>query len=84
MSTRARVNTAVPPPLFLPTRPQATWHFAASVYAHGAGYSDVHVLHTAAGVPYVGVLFQRTLYEANCEGGCYNLALASVPIPPAQ
>jgi hypothetical protein len=50
------------------------------VYEHGAGYSDVHMLHNAKGEAYLGVLFQRTLYEPGAEGGGYNLALASVAL----
>ena len=57
----------------------ATWEFFYSVYQHGAGYSDMHILN-ATGEPYLGVLFQRTLYEEGVEGGGYNLALASVPL----
>lgn len=55
-----------------------TWTLLDRVYEHGAGYSDVHVLHDASGQPYLGALFQRTLYEPGIEGGGYNLALASV------
>lgn len=58
----------------------ATWTLLDRVYAHGAGYSDVHVLRDKKGTPYLGALFQRTLYEAGAEGGGYNLALASVAI----
>ena len=57
-----------------------TWELLNRVYEHGAGYSDVHVLHTEAGEPYLGALFQRTLYEAGAEGGGYNLAFARVPL----
>ncbi len=57
-----------------------TWELLNRVYEHGAGYSDVHVLHTDAGEPYLGALFQRTLYEAGAEGGGYNLAFARVPL----
>lgn len=59
----------------------ATWHFLRRVYAHGAGYSDIHVLHNKIGEAYLGALFQRTIYESGAEGGGYNLALASVSLP---
>ena len=57
----------------------ATWRLLDRVYARGAGYSDVHVVPTAAGAQ-LGVLFQRTLYEPGAEGGGYNLAYAAVPL----
>ena len=57
-----------------------TWEILDRVYEHGAGYSDVHVLHVADGTPYLGALFQRTLYEQGAEGGGYNLAFAKVQI----
>ena len=57
----------------------ATWELLERVYEYGAGYSDVHVLHKE-GKPYLGALFQRTIYEPGAEGGGYNLALASVPL----
>ena len=57
-----------------------TWELLDRVYERGAGYSDAHILYTAAGEPYLGTLFQRTLYEPGAEGGGYNLALASVPL----
>ena len=51
------------------------------IYAHGAGYSDVHVLRDpSTGAKFLGALFQRTLYEPGAEGGGYNLALARVPL----
>jgi len=62
----------------------ATWQFFNRVYAGGAGYSDLHVLQDAQGESYLGVLFQRTLYEEGVEGGGYNLALASVPLRTLQ
>lgn len=57
----------------------ATWTLLDRVYEYGAGYSDMHVLHTG-GQAYVGALFQRTIYESGAEGGGYNLALASIPL----
>jgi len=54
------------------------WELLDRVYEHGAGYSDVHVLRAADGTPYLGALFQRTLYEPGAEGGGYNLAFAWV------
>ena len=57
-----------------------TWKMLDRVYEHGAGYSDVHVIHTKEGKSYLGALFQRTLYEAGAEGGGYNLAFASVQL----
>jgi hypothetical protein len=40
------------------------------------------VLHKE-GKPFLGALFQRTIYEPGAEGGGYNLALASVPLDRA-
>eukprot|EP00937_MAST-01D_sp_MAST-1D-sp2_P003889 g3889.t1 len=57
-----------------------TWDLLSVVYAHGAGYSDVHVLRDAAGKPFLGALYQRTLYEQGAEGGGYNLAFAHVAL----
>ena len=59
----------------------ATWVLLDRVYESGAGYSDVHIVRTKDGKkPYLGALFQRTLYEPGVEGGGYNLAFASVPL----
>ena len=56
----------------------ATWQLLDRVYAAGAGYSDMHIVRHPGVAPYLGVLFQRTLYEPGAEGGGYNLAYASV------
>ena len=53
----------------------ASWQLLDRIYVHGAGYSDLHLMHTAGGEPYLGALFQRTLYEPGAEGGGYAAAL---------
>ena len=58
----------------------ATWQLLDRIYEYGAGYSDMQVLRNSAGVDYLGVLFQRTVYSQGAEGGGYNLALASVAL----
>jgi hypothetical protein len=61
------------------------WDLLNRVTPSGAGYSDMHLIpHGPGGVPYLGVLFQRTLWENGVEGGGYNLAFAHVALPAAD
>ena len=59
-----------------------TWDFVGVIYPKGAGYSDIHVLPHDGPGDRLGVAFQRTLYDPKLEGGGYNMAWASMTIPP--
>lgn len=60
----------------------ATWEFVDVIYASGAGYSDMVVVPTPdPGEDMLAVAFQRTLWEAQIEGGGYNLAVATMRVP---
>ena len=73
------------PALSSPAATVAQWELLNRVTPSGAGYSDMHFIpHGPGGVPYLGVLFQRTLWENGVEGGGYNLAFAHVALPAAD
>ena len=59
-----------------------TWDYVGVIYPKGAGYSDIHVLPHDGPGDRLGVAFQRTLYDPKLEGGGYNMAWASMTIPP--
>ena len=52
------------------------WDLVEVVYPGGAGYSDSVMLPNGK----LGVAFQRTLFEADAEGGGYNGAFAVVDV----
>merc|ERR1712025_476662 len=62
----------------------ASWSVLEVVYPSGAGYSSMTLLPSSGPGDVLAIAFQRTIWDPRLEGGGYNIAVGTVPVPPPK